>query len=49
VELIRVAAGESPLTERADAPKAGDELVLLTWFDRASRDVKPVLGDVHER
>jgi len=64
MELIRVATVESPLTDRADAPKqgdegapdatlvfeegfaaalegveAGDELLLLTWFDRASRDV----------
>jgi tRNA-Thr(GGU) m(6)t(6)A37 methyltransferase TsaA len=64
VELIRVATVESPLTDRADAPKqgdegapdatlvfeegfaealdglrAGDDLILLTWFDRASRDV----------
>jgi tRNA-Thr(GGU) m(6)t(6)A37 methyltransferase TsaA len=64
VELIRIATVRSPLTDRADAPKqgdegapdatlvfeegfadaldgiaAGDELVLLTWFDRASRDV----------
>ena len=64
MELIRVATVESPLTERAAAPKqgdegapdavlvfeegfaaalegiaAGDELLLLTWFDRASRDV----------
>ena len=64
MELIRVAVVESPLTDRAAAPKqgdegapeativfedgflpaleglaAGDELILLTWFDRASRDV----------
>ena len=64
MELIRVATVESPLTDRADAPKqgdegapdatlvfeegfaealdglrAGDDLILLTWFDRASRDV----------
>ena len=64
MELIRVATVESPLTDRADAPKqgdegapeatlvfeegfataleglaAGDELLLITWFDRASRDV----------
>jgi len=64
VELIRVATVESPLTDRAAAPKqgdegapdatlvfeeglaaalegieVGDELLLLTWFDRASRDV----------
>jgi len=64
---------ESPLTDRADAPKqgdegapdawlafdesvaaglegiaAGDELLLLTWFDRAARDVLQVhpRGDV---
>ena len=64
MELIRVATVESPLTDRAEAPKqgdegapeatlvfeqglaaalegivAGDELLLITWFDRASRDV----------
>ena len=64
MELIRVATVESPLTDRAAAPKQGDEgapeatlvfevgfaealdgieagdaLVLLTWLDRASRDV----------
>jgi tRNA-Thr(GGU) m(6)t(6)A37 methyltransferase TsaA len=64
VELIRVAVVESPLTDRAAAPKqgdegapeativfeagfrpalegvaAGDELLVLTWLDRASRDV----------
>jgi tRNA-Thr(GGU) m(6)t(6)A37 methyltransferase TsaA len=64
VDLIRVATVESPLTDRAAAPKQGDEgapeatlvfevgfaealegigtgdaLVLLTWLDRASRDV----------
>ncbi len=64
MELIRVAVVESPLTDRAAAPKQGDEgapeativfeegflpaleglapgdeLILLTWFDRASRDV----------
>jgi tRNA-Thr(GGU) m(6)t(6)A37 methyltransferase TsaA len=64
VDLIRVATVESPLVERAAAPKQGDEgapeatlvfevgfaealdgiepgdaLVLLTWLDRASRDV----------
>ena len=64
MELIRVAVVESPLTDRASAPKqgdegapeativfeagflpalegvaAGDELVVLTWLDRASRDV----------
>jgi tRNA-Thr(GGU) m(6)t(6)A37 methyltransferase TsaA len=64
VDLIRVATVESPLTDRAAAPKqgdegapeatlvfevgfaealdgiaTGDELVLLTWLDRASRDV----------
>jgi tRNA-Thr(GGU) m(6)t(6)A37 methyltransferase TsaA len=64
VELIRVAVVESPLTDRAAAPRqgdegapeatilfeagflpalegvaAGDELLLLTWLDRASRDV----------
>jgi tRNA-Thr(GGU) m(6)t(6)A37 methyltransferase TsaA len=64
VDLIRVATVESPLTDRAAAPKqgdegapeativfevgfvpaldgiaAGDELLVLTWLDRASRDV----------
>jgi tRNA-Thr(GGU) m(6)t(6)A37 methyltransferase TsaA len=64
VDLIRIATVESPLTDRAAAPKqgdegapeatlvfevgfaealdgiaTGDELVLLTWLDRASRDV----------
>ena len=64
MDLIRVATVESPLTDRAAAPKqgdegapeatlvfevgfaealdgieTGDELVLLTWLDRASRDV----------
>jgi tRNA-Thr(GGU) m(6)t(6)A37 methyltransferase TsaA len=64
MELVAVGTVESPLTERASAPKqgdegapdawvafderfadaldgiaAGDELLLLTWFDRAARDV----------
>jgi tRNA-Thr(GGU) m(6)t(6)A37 methyltransferase TsaA len=64
VELIRVATVESPLTDRASAPKQGDEgapeatlvfeegfvvaldglavgddVLVLTWLDRASRDV----------
>jgi tRNA-Thr(GGU) m(6)t(6)A37 methyltransferase TsaA len=64
MELVRVATVESPLTDRATAPKQGDEgapeawlsfepayadaldgvaegaeLLLLTWFDRAHRDV----------
>jgi tRNA-Thr(GGU) m(6)t(6)A37 methyltransferase TsaA len=64
VDLIRIATVDSPLTDRAAAPKQGDEgapeatlvfevgfaealegietgdvLVLLTWLDRASRDV----------
>jgi len=64
VDLIRVATIESALTDRAAAPKqgdegapeatlvfevgfataleglaTGDEIVLLTWLDRASRDV----------
>ena len=64
MELVRVATVESTLTDRAQAPKqgdegapeatlvfeegfataldgiaTGDELVLLTWLDRASRDV----------
>jgi tRNA-Thr(GGU) m(6)t(6)A37 methyltransferase TsaA len=64
MELFRVATVESPLTDRASAPKQGDEgapeawldfdptyadaldgieegaeLILLTWFDRADRDV----------
>ena len=73
MELIRVATVESPLRDRADAPKqgdegapdatlvfeegfaealdglaVGDELLLITWFDRASRDVLRVRprGDV---
>ena len=73
MDLIRVAIVESPLTDRAAAPKQGDEgapeativfeagfvpaidgvapgdeLLLLTWFDRASRDVLRVhpRGDV---
>jgi tRNA-Thr(GGU) m(6)t(6)A37 methyltransferase TsaA len=64
MELIRVATVESPLTDRASAPKQGDEgapeatlvfeegfvvaldglavgddVLVLTWLDRASRDV----------
>ena len=64
MELIAIATVESPLTDRATAPKqgdegapdawlqfdasvadgldgmaAGDELLVLTWLDRASRDV----------
>jgi len=64
VELIRVATVESPLTDRAAAPKQGDEgapdadlvfdetmspgleglspgdeVLVLTWLDRAFRDV----------
>jgi tRNA-Thr(GGU) m(6)t(6)A37 methyltransferase TsaA len=64
MELVQVATVESPLTDRATAPKQGDEgapeawlsfepayadaldgvaegaeLLLLTWFDRAHRDV----------
>jgi tRNA-Thr(GGU) m(6)t(6)A37 methyltransferase TsaA len=64
VELIRVATVESPLIDRASAPKqgdegapeatlvfeegfvpaldglaAGDDVLVLTWLDRASRDV----------
>jgi tRNA-Thr(GGU) m(6)t(6)A37 methyltransferase TsaA len=64
MKLIAVGTVESPLTDRASAPKqgdegapdawiafdaavadaldgiaAGDELLVLTWFDRASRDV----------
>ena len=73
MELIRVGTVESPLTDRASAPKqgdegapdatiafepgfaealegiaAGDELLVLTWLDRASRDVLRVhpRGDV---
>ncbi len=73
MDLIRVATVESPLKERAAAPKQGDEgapeativfeagfvpaidgiapgdeLLLLTWLDRASRDVLAVQprGDV---
>ncbi len=64
IELTPIGAVESPLTDRAAAPKqgdegapeawvrfeaqvavglegiaAGDELILLTWLDRAERDV----------
>ena len=64
MKLIAVGTVESPLTDRASAPKqgdegapdawiafdaavadaldgiaAGDELLVLTWLDRASRDV----------
>ena len=64
MELIRVATVESSLTDRAAAPKqgdegapeatlafeegfapaleglaAGDDVIVLTWLDRASRDV----------
>ena len=64
MELIRIATVESPLRERADAPRQGDEgapdawivfepdvaeglgglrpgarVLLLTWLDRAERDV----------
>lgn len=64
MDLIRVATVESPLTDRAAAPKQGDEgapeatlvfevgfapgldglapgdeVLVLTWLDRASRDV----------
>jgi tRNA-Thr(GGU) m(6)t(6)A37 methyltransferase TsaA len=64
VELVAIATVESPLTDRAAAPKqgdegappawlvfepavaaglegiaAGDELLVLTWLDRARRDV----------
>ena len=73
MELVPVAVVESPLIDRASAPKqgdegapeawlafdarytealdglaVGDELLLLTWFDRALRDVLRVRprGDV---
>ena len=64
MDLIRVATVESPLTDRAAAPKqgdegapeatlvfeasvadaldgvaAGDDMILVTWLDRAQRDV----------
>jgi tRNA-Thr(GGU) m(6)t(6)A37 methyltransferase TsaA len=64
MELIAIGTVESPLTDRAAAPKqgdegapdawlafdasvadgleglaAGDELLVLTWLDRAARDV----------
>src|SRR5919108_4272502 len=64
IELIRIATVESPLIDRAAAPKQehegapeawlvfepafldalhgiepGDQLILLTWFDRADRSV----------
>jgi tRNA-Thr(GGU) m(6)t(6)A37 methyltransferase TsaA len=64
VQLVAIGTVRSPLTDRASAPKqgdegapeaaivlaedvaaglegveAGDELIVLTWLDRASRDV----------
>ena len=64
MELVAIGTVESPLTDRASAPKqgdegapeaslvfdaafaagldgiaAGDELLVLTWLDRAARDV----------
>ena len=64
MELVAIGTVESPLTDRASAPKqgdegapeawlvfeprvaealdgiaAGDDLLVLTWFDRARRDV----------
>ena len=67
MELEPVATVQSPLTDRAEAPKqgdegapeawllfeehvadalaglaVGDEVILLTWFDRAARDVLAV-------
>ena len=64
MELVAIGIVESPLTDRASAPKqgdegapeswlvfderyadaldgiaAGDDLLVLTWLDRASRDV----------
>ena len=64
MELVAIATVESPLKDRASAPKQGDEgapdawlvfdatiadglegvavgddVLLLTWFDRAARDV----------
>jgi tRNA-Thr(GGU) m(6)t(6)A37 methyltransferase TsaA len=64
MELVAIGTVESPLTDRASAPKqgdegapeawlvfdtrvaegldgieVGDELLVLTWLDRASRDV----------
>src|SRR5258705_13780860 len=64
MELVAIGTVESPLADRASAPKqgdegapeawlvfdarvaegldgiaAGDELLVLTWLDRASRDV----------
>jgi tRNA-Thr(GGU) m(6)t(6)A37 methyltransferase TsaA len=73
IELTAIGVVESPLTDRADAPKQGDEgapeawlvfdaavaagldgiaegdeLLVLTWLDRAARDVLRVYprGDV---
>jgi tRNA-Thr(GGU) m(6)t(6)A37 methyltransferase TsaA len=73
MELVAIGVVESPLTDRASAPKqgdegapeawlvfdprvaeglggtqAGDELLVLTWLDRARRDVLRVhpRGDV---
>jgi tRNA-Thr(GGU) m(6)t(6)A37 methyltransferase TsaA len=67
MELVAVATVESPIIDRAGAPKqgdenapeawlafdaryadalegiaAGDDVLLLTWFDRARRDVQRV-------
>jgi tRNA-Thr(GGU) m(6)t(6)A37 methyltransferase TsaA len=67
MELVAIGAVESPLTDRAAAPKqgdegapeawlvfdarvrdgldgiaVGDELLVLTWLDRAARDVLKV-------
>jgi tRNA-Thr(GGU) m(6)t(6)A37 methyltransferase TsaA len=67
MEFVTIATVESPLKERADAPKqgdegapdawlafdpavaealdglqVGDEVLVLTWFDRAQRDVLKV-------
>jgi tRNA-Thr(GGU) m(6)t(6)A37 methyltransferase TsaA len=73
MELVAIGAVESPLTDRASAPKqadegapeawlafepriaagldgigAGDELLVITWLDRAHRDVLRVRprGDI---
>jgi tRNA-Thr(GGU) m(6)t(6)A37 methyltransferase TsaA len=76
MQLVAIGAVESPLTDRASAPKqgdegapaawlvfdaavaagldgiaVGDELLLLTWLDRADRDVLRVhpRGDLARR
>ena len=38
-ELHPIGTVESPLTDPATAPKQGDEVLVLTWFHRADREV----------